>query len=45
LQFTGSYRIGILVPVVFFALGLALLAGVSIRRAAVEAGNEAPAKG
>jgi len=43
LQFTGSYRIAILSLVVFFIGGLALLAGVNIRHAALEAGNEAPA--
>ncbi|MBI4317473.1 MAG: MFS transporter [Chloroflexi bacterium] len=45
LQFTGSYRVGILVPIVFFLAGIALLARVDVRRAAVEAGNEAPAHG
>ena len=43
LQFTGSYRIAIVSLVVFFILGLALLTGVNIRHAALEAGNEAPA--
>lgn len=43
LQFTGSYRIAILSLVVFFIGGLALLTGVNIRHAALEAGNEAPA--
>lgn len=42
LQFTGSYRIAILSLVVFFILGLVLLMRVNIRRAALEAGNEAP---
>jgi MFS transporter, UMF1 family len=42
LQFTGSYRIAILSLVVFFIAGLALLIGVNIHKAAVEAGNEAP---
>ena len=42
LQFTGSYRIAILSMVVFFILGLALLMMVNIRKAALEAGNEAP---
>ena len=45
LQFTGSYRIAIVSLVVFFFLGLVLLARVDLRRAAVEAGNEAPARG
>ncbi|HSQ19534.1 MAG TPA: MFS transporter, partial [Blastocatellia bacterium] len=44
LQFTGSYRAAILSLVVFFILGLALLAKVNVREAAIEAGNEAPAK-
>ncbi len=44
LQFTGSYRIAILSLVIFFILGLALLIRVNIRRAAIEAGNEAPAR-
>jgi UMF1 family MFS transporter len=44
LQFTGSYRAAILSLVVFFVAGLALLAKVNVRKAAIEAGNEAPAK-
>jgi len=44
LQFTGSYRAAILSLVVFFIAGLALLAKVNVRKAAIEAGNEAPAK-
>lgn len=44
LQFTGSYRAAILSLVVFFISGLALLAKVNVREAAIEAGNEAPAK-
>lgn len=43
LQFTGSYRIALLSLVVFFIFGLALLTRVNIRKAALEAGNEAPA--
>jgi UMF1 family MFS transporter len=43
-QFTGSYRIAILSLVVFFIAGLALLVRVDVRKAAIEAGNEAPAK-
>jgi UMF1 family MFS transporter len=43
LQFTGSYRLGILSVIIFFIVGLALLFFVNIRRAALEAGNEAPA--
>ncbi len=45
LQWTASYRVGILSLVVFFILGFVLLIGVDLRRAAVEAGNEAPARG
>lgn len=44
LQFTGSYRAAILSLVVFFVAGLTLLAKVNVRKAAIEAGNEAPAK-
>lgn len=44
LQFTGSYRVAILSLVVFFIVGLALLARVNVRQAAIEAGNEAPTK-
>lgn len=44
LQFTGSYRVAILSLVIFFLLGLVLLAGVNIRHAVIEAGNEAPAR-
>ena len=44
LQFTGSYRVAILSLVIFFVLGLLLLPRVDIRKAAIEAGNEAPAK-
>lgn len=44
LQFTGSYRAAILSLVVFFIAGLAVLARVNVRKAAIEAGNEAPAK-
>lgn len=43
LQFTGSYRLGILSPVLFFVVGLTLLLLVDVRRAAAEAGNAAPA--
>ncbi len=42
LQLTGSYRLGILAIAIFFLAGLALLSLVDIRRAAREAGNEAP---
>jgi UMF1 family MFS transporter len=44
LQFTSSYRVAILSLVVFFVAGLALLARVNVRKAAIEAGNEAPLK-
>ena len=44
LQLTGSYRVAILSLVVLFAAGLALLSLVSLRRAALEAGNEAPTR-
>ncbi|MFY9571958.1 MAG: MFS transporter [Blastocatellia bacterium] len=44
LQFTGSYRVAILSLVVFFVAGLMLLAKVNVRKAAIDAGNEAPAK-
>ena len=40
-QFTGSYRFATLTLAVFFLAGLALLARVDIRRAALEAGNGA----
>ncbi|MGA2325159.1 MAG: MFS transporter [Bryobacteraceae bacterium] len=40
LQFTRSYRLAILSLILFFALGLAVLARVDVRRAAREAGNE-----
>jgi UMF1 family MFS transporter len=43
-QFTDSYRAAILSLVVFFIVGLALLARVNVREAAIEAGNEAPAR-
>ncbi|MBI2906986.1 MAG: MFS transporter [Chloroflexi bacterium] len=44
LQFIGSYRLAILVPVAFFLVGLALLSKVDVRRAALEARQEAPSK-
>ena len=40
LQFTKSYRLAILSLIIFFVLGLLILARVDVRRAAVEAGNE-----
>lgn len=42
LQFTGSYQLGILSQIVFFAAGLILLSRVDVRKAALAAGNEAP---
>lgn len=42
LQFTGSYRLGILSIAIFFAAGLLLLTRVNVRRAIAEAGNELP---
>jgi UMF1 family MFS transporter len=44
LQFTGSYRIGILSVAIFFITGLFLLLIVNVRTAILEAGNEVPAK-
>ena len=42
-QFTGSYRIALVSLMIFFLAGLAILPFVNIRRAAEEAGNQAPA--
>jgi len=42
LQVTRSYRVAILSLVVFFVAGLAVLAKVNVRRAAIDAGNEPP---
>ncbi len=42
LQFSGSYRLGILSIAIFFALGLVVLTRVNIRRAIAESGNEVP---
>ncbi len=44
LQYTGSYRIGILSVAIFFILGLVLLVFVNAREAILEAGNEVPAR-
>ncbi|MBO9324749.1 MAG: MFS transporter [Roseiflexus sp.] len=44
LQFTGSYRVAILLLMVFFIAGMALLLRVDARRAILEAGNVPPAK-
>ncbi len=43
-QFMSSYRMAILSLIVFFFAGLVLLSIVNVRKAALEAGNEAPAK-
>ncbi|MCS7025284.1 MAG: MFS transporter [Bryobacteraceae bacterium] len=42
LQFTGSYRLSILSLIVFFVVGMLLLATVNVRTAALQAGNEPP---
>lgn len=42
-QITGSYRVAIIVLVVFFVVGGFLLTRVDVRRGIAEAGNEAPA--
>jgi UMF1 family MFS transporter len=42
LQFTGSYRTAVLSLIVFFLTGAVLLSRVSVREAALEAGNEPP---
>jgi UMF1 family MFS transporter len=42
LHFTRSYRSAILSLVIFFVVGLILLSMVNVRKAAIEAGNEAP---
>ncbi len=42
LQFTGSYRMAILSIIVFFFVGMALLAKVNVRQGALEAGNQPP---
>jgi MFS transporter, UMF1 family len=44
LQLTGSYRVAILSLVVFFVLGLGLLAPVNVRAAAAAVGNTPPAR-
>lgn len=43
-QFTDSYRIAVLIMGIFFLAGLILLPMVNVRRAVMEAGNEAPDK-
>jgi MFS transporter, UMF1 family len=42
LQFSGSYRLALLSIAIFFAIGLAILTRVNVRRAISEAGNEVP---
>ena len=42
LQYTKSYRLAILSLIFFFILGLLILSRVDVKRAAIEAGNEAP---
>jgi UMF1 family MFS transporter len=42
LQWTGSFRLAILSLILFFVLGMVLLAKVDVRRAAIEAGNQPP---
>jgi UMF1 family MFS transporter len=42
LQITGSFRIAILSLILFFVVGLAILATVNVKHAALEAGNEPP---
>ena len=44
LQFTGNYRIALLMLVIFFVIGLILLTRVDVRRAITESGNEQPAR-
>jgi MFS transporter, UMF1 family len=44
LQFTGSYRSAIVSLLVFFVLGIVVLARTNVRAAAAEAGNPAPAR-
>jgi UMF1 family MFS transporter len=45
IQFTDSYRIAIVSLIIFFIAGFCLLLFVDVRKAAIEAGNEAPARG
>jgi UMF1 family MFS transporter len=42
-QFTGSYRLALVMIAAFFILGLVLLLFVNVRRAITEAGNTPPA--
>ncbi|MCZ2149241.1 MAG: MFS transporter [Bryobacterales bacterium] len=44
LQITGSFRIAILSLILFFVVGLAILATVNVKHAALEAGNEPPVR-
>jgi UMF1 family MFS transporter len=43
-QATGSYRLAVVSLIIFFAVGIALLVFVDVRRAILEAGNEPPAR-
>ncbi len=42
-QFTGSYRLALVMIAAFFILGMVLLLFVNVRRAIIEAGNTPPA--
>ena len=42
-QFTGSYRLALVMIAAFFVVGLVLLLFVNVRRAIIEAGNTPPA--
>ena len=44
LQFTGSYRAAVISLIVFFVIGMLLLARVDVRRGAQDAGNAPPVK-
>ncbi|HUQ94866.1 MAG TPA: MFS transporter [Bryobacteraceae bacterium] len=44
LQYTHSFRLAILSLILFFIAGLAVLSRVDVRRAAMEAGNDPPAR-
>ncbi len=44
LQMTRSFRVAIISLILFFAVGIVVLARVDIRKAALEAGNEPPSR-
>ena len=44
LEITGSYRKGVLSVIIFFVVGLLVLLKVDVRRGAIAAGNEPPAR-